>query len=90
MATPSRMQLARRRLEIARYAIGAVALSAFAAFGFVVRDAHPATHSNAATAVTSSTSTSSSTGDSSTFFGRGASISPAPQTSTPPVQSSGS
>jgi hypothetical protein len=85
MAPPSRMQLARRRLKVARYSIGAVALSAFAAFGFVVRDAHPATHSTATTAVAPST-----TNDSSTFFGGGASISPAPQTVAPQIQSSGS
>jgi hypothetical protein len=82
------MQLARRRLKVARYSISAVALSAFAAFGFVVRDAHPAT-TNATTAVASSTSTSS-TDNSSTFFGGSASISPAPQTVAPQIQSSGS
>jgi hypothetical protein len=83
------MQLARRRLKVARYSISAVALSAFAAFGFVVRDAHPATHSNASTAVASSTS-STATDNSSTFFGGSASISPAPQTVAPQLQSSGS
>jgi len=86
MATPSRMQLARRRLKVARYSIGAVALSAFAAFGLVVRDAHPATHSTATTAVAPSTTNN----DSSTFFGGSASISPAPQTVAPQTQSSGS
>jgi hypothetical protein len=80
------MQLARRRLRVARYSIGAVALSAFAAFGFVVRDAHPATHSTATTAAASSTATDNSA----TFFGGSAAISPAPQTFTPQVQSSGS
>jgi hypothetical protein len=80
------MQLARRRLRVARYSIGAVALSAFAAFGFVVRDAHPATHSTATTATASSTATDNSA----TFFGGSASISPAPQTVAPQLQSSGS
>jgi hypothetical protein len=87
MASPSRLQLARRRLKVARYSISAVALSAFAAFGVVARDAHPATHTNATTAVSSSTS---STDNSSTFFGGSASISPAPQTVAPQLQSSGS
>jgi hypothetical protein len=82
------MQLARRRLRVARYSIGAVALSAFAAFGFVARDAHPATHSTATTAA--ATSTRSTTSGDSTFFGGSASISPAPQTVVPQVQSSGS
>jgi hypothetical protein len=87
MATPSRLQLARRRLRIARYSIGAATLSAFAAFGafgFAVRDAHPATHT------TATTSTTTSSDDSSTYFGGSASISPAPQTVAPQVQSSGS
>ena len=85
MAPPSRLQLARRRLRVARYSIGAAALTAFAAFGFAVRDAHPATHTSASTATTTS-----STDDSSTYFGGSASISPAPQTVAPQVQSSGS
>ena len=87
MATPSRLQLARRRLRIARYSIGVVTLTAFAAFGFAVRDAHPATHTKASTATTS---TATSSDDSSTYFGGSASISPAPQTVAPQVQSSGS
>ncbi len=87
MATPSRLQLARRRLRIARYSIGAATLAAFAAFGFAVRDAHPATHTSTSTA-TAGTATSSD--DSSTSFGGSASISPAPQTVAPQVQSSGS
>ena len=87
MATPSRLQLARRRLRIARYSIGAATLTAFAAFGFAVRDAHPATHTSTSTATTS---TETSSDDSSTYFGGGASISPAPQTVAPQVQSSGS
>jgi hypothetical protein len=84
MATPSRLQLARRRLRIARYSIGAATLTAFGAFGFAVRDAHPATHT------TATTSTTTSSDDSSTYFGGSASISPAPQTLAPQVQSSGS
>jgi hypothetical protein len=87
MATPSRLQLARRRLRIARYSIGAATLTAFAAFGFAVRDAHPATHTSTTTATTD---TATSSDDSSTYFGGGASISPAPQTVAPQVQSSGS
>jgi hypothetical protein len=89
MATPSRIELARRRLKVARYSISAVALSAFAAFGFVVRDAHPATQSNAPAVVATSTS-SAATDNSSTFFGGSASIGPAPQSAAPQIQSSGS
>jgi hypothetical protein len=89
MATPSRLQLARRRLRVARYSIGAATLTAFAAFGFAVRDAHPATHTSASTS-TSSAAASASTANSSTTFGGSAVISPAPQTVGPQVQSSGS
>jgi hypothetical protein len=89
MAPRSRMQLARRRLKVARYSIGAVAVSAFAAFGFAVRDAHPATHATASTSVPSSTTTPG-TANSSTTFGGSAAISPAPQTFAPQVQSGGS
>jgi hypothetical protein len=87
MAPPSRIQLAQRRLRVARYSIGAVALSAFAAFGFAVRDAHPATHK---TSSVSSSTTSPSTADSSNDFGGSAAISPAPQTVAPQIQSAGS
>jgi hypothetical protein len=85
MAPASRMQLARRRLRVARYSIGAVAVTAFAAFGFAVRAAHPATHKSTSTAATATASA-----DQSLTFGGGASISPAPQTSAPTIQSSGS
>ena len=88
MAPPSRMQLAHRRLRVARYSIGAVALTAFAAFGFAVRAAHPATHTTSST--TSSAAASASADNSATFFGGSAAISPASQASAPTVQSSGS
>jgi hypothetical protein len=84
MAAPSRLQLARRRLRVARYSISAVALGAFGAFAVAVRDAHPATHTKATTAA------SASAADSDDSFGGGAAISPAPQTLAPQVQSSGS
>jgi hypothetical protein len=80
------MQVARRRLQVARYSIGAIALSAFGAFALVVRDAHPATH----TGTTSASSIATSTTDASSAFGGSASISPAPQTVAPQVESSGS
>jgi hypothetical protein len=79
------MQLARRRLRVARYSIGAVTLSAFAAFGFAVRDAHPATHTSTASAAASNAGTSSTQDSSGNVV-----ISPAPQAVAPLVQSSGS
>jgi hypothetical protein len=81
------MQLARRRLRVARYSIGAATLTAFAAFGFIVRDAHPATHTNSSTA---SSAAAASTADSSATFGGGAVIGPAPQAVAPTIQSNGS
>jgi hypothetical protein len=83
------MQLARRRLQLARYSIGAVAVTAFAALGFAVRDAHPATHTNANSA-TPSAAAPASGANSSTTFGGSAVISPAPQAVAPQVQSNGS
>jgi hypothetical protein len=80
------MQIARRRLRVARYSISAVAVTAFGALGFVVRDAHPATH----TGTTVVSTATASTADSATTFGGSASISPAPQYAAPQIQSSGS
>jgi hypothetical protein len=77
------MQIARRRLRVARYSISAVAVTAFGALGFVVRDAHPATH-------TGTTAVTAASADSATTFGGSASISPAPQYAAPQIQSSGS
>ena len=82
------MQIARRRLRLARYGIGAATLTAFAAFGFAVRDAHPATHMSAT--VSSSAAASASTASPGTSFGGSAVISPAPQAAAPVIQSSGS
>jgi hypothetical protein len=87
MAQTSRMQLARRRLRVARYSIGAAALTAFAAFGIAVRNAHPATHTGSAASSATATSTSSQSFD---FGGGSSSISPSPQAVAPQVQSSGS
>ena len=84
MAPPTRIQTARRRLQVARYSIGATALAAFAAFGFAVRDAHPATKAP------SSAAASTNVAGSSTTFSGSASISPAPQSFAPSIQSSGS
>jgi hypothetical protein len=79
------MQLARRRLRVARYSIGATAIAAFAAFGLVVRDAHPATHTN-----TASSAATASAGNSASSFGGSAVIGPAPQSFAPTIQSGGS
>jgi len=45
------MELARRRLRIARYVIGVTAAAAFAAFAVAARDSHPGTqHASSASA----------------------------------------
>lgn len=84
------MELARRRLRVARYSIGAVAISAFAAFGLAVRDAHPATQTSRATASSATASATAPSTDDSSSSGGSAVISPAPQASVPQVQSGGS
>jgi hypothetical protein len=89
------MQLARRRLRVARYSIGAGTLAAFAAFGFAVRDAHPATHTPGTTAATASTATSSTATSSTATSSLDQSsnsfaISPAPSAAAPTIQSAGS
>jgi len=83
------MQLARRRLKLARYSISAVTLTAFAAFGFAVRDAHPATHTKTTTS-TSSAAASTGAANSGTPFGGSAVLSPAPQAVVPQAHSTGS
>jgi hypothetical protein len=66
----SRIEKARRRVTVARYAIGITAAAALAGFAAVARSTHPGTAPRAATARTAVTTTSSSTyDDSSSFFG---------------------
>jgi hypothetical protein len=81
------MQLARRRLRLARYSIGAAAIGAFATFGLAVRAAHPATRTGSAPVANAATSSSD---DAASAFGGGGVISPATQATPPAVQSSGS
>jgi hypothetical protein len=81
------MEHAKRRLRVARYAITAVAVSAFAAFGIAARASHPATHhtTSTSTAVTSDDSASSDD-----FFGSGGSSSFDNSGGVPSIQSGGS
>jgi hypothetical protein len=74
MTQPSRIELARQRLKIARRAIGVTAVAGFVAFAVAARASHPGSH--AASSPSTSTSEDSSVTSSSTFvFGR-ASIAP--------------
>jgi hypothetical protein len=62
----TRIEQARRRLGIARYAMGVGAAAALAAFAAVARVSHPGTH-NAASTGTSARASASTSDDS--FFG---------------------
>jgi hypothetical protein len=103
MNRSSRVETARRRVQITRYAIGVIAAGVFAGGVAVARAAHPGAHghkgtsaeaaipseSNAvAAAAQSSVLGTSSSRDSS--GSAGGSVGPAPATSPPVVQSSGS
>jgi hypothetical protein len=78
------MELARYRLRIARYTIGAAAVGAFAAFGIAARLSHPATHHSTSTSTAVTSDDSATSGDSFDFggsssFDDGGSISPSIQ-----------
>jgi len=64
----TRIEKARRRVTVARYAIGITAAAALAGFAAVARVTHPGTAQRVATARTTVTTTSTSD-DNSTFFG---------------------
>jgi len=103
MNRSSRVDTARRRVQVTRYAIGVVAAGVFAGGVAVARAAHPGTHGHhgtsaqaaipsesdavAAAAQSSGLAPSSSDDNSSSS---GSSVSPAPAASPPVVQSSGS
>jgi hypothetical protein len=103
MNHPSRVKTARRRLQVTRYAIGVIAAGIFAGGVAVARAAHPGAHGShgpsgqaaipsesaaVASAAQSSVLGTPSSGDDS--GSSGGSVSPAPATSPPVVQSSGS
>jgi hypothetical protein len=65
----TRIERARRRVTVSRYAIGITAAVAFAGFAAVARATHPGTAQRVTTARTSVTSTSSYDDSSSYFYG---------------------
>ena len=65
----TRIEKARRRVTVARYAIGITAAAALAGFAAVARSTHPGTAQRVTAARTTVTSTSSYDDSSSTFFG---------------------
>ena len=86
----TRIQQARRRVTIARYALGVTAAAALAAFAAVARASHPGTHSAPRVTRPSASSMADDYGDTS-FFGddSGAAIGP-PGSAAPQVQSGAS
>jgi hypothetical protein len=69
----TRIEKARRRVTVARYAIGIIAAAALAGFAAVARSTHPGTAQRAAAARTSVATTSSydDSSSASLFFGDG-------------------
>jgi hypothetical protein len=98
MTSSSRIDSARRRLQVTRYAVGIAAAGVFAGGVAVARAAHPGSghHSTSVQAAIPSESDSVAAAAQSSGLGAasgdssGSSISPAPSTSPPVVQSSGS
>ncbi len=103
MASSSRIDSARRRVQITRYAVGVVAAGVFAGGIAIARAAHPGGHHHSASveaAIPSESNAVASAAQSGVFGGSsddsgssgssGSSVSPAPATSPPVVQSSGS
>jgi hypothetical protein len=90
MDAPSRLEPVRRRVRIARYAIGALAAAGFGGAAVAAGNSHPATHHAAAT---SGTAVASPSQDDQTqgsqSFGFGDSF-VSPSQSAPSVQSGGS
>jgi hypothetical protein len=64
----TRIEKARRRVTVARYAIGITAAAALAGFAAVARSTHPGTAQRVATARTTVTTTSSYDESDSSFF----------------------
>lgn len=65
----TRIERARRRVTVARYAIGITAAAALVGFAAVARATHPGTSQRVTSARTSVTTTSSYDDSSSDFFG---------------------
>jgi hypothetical protein len=91
MEQTSRIELARRRLQIARRAIGVVAAAGFVVFVLVARASHPGSGTSPAVAGSSATPAATSEQDDSFGFDFGqGSIAPSTGGSVPSVQSGGS
>ena len=89
MEGPSRIEAARRRVRIARYTIAVAAAGALAAGAAVARAAHPGANSGQSS-TRAQRSHAALPSVSSEFDASGGSVSSAPSSSAPVIQSSGS
>jgi len=85
----TRIELARRRVTIARYTIGVAAAAALAAFAAAARISHPATHHTTRSRSQSVSPQVAPSSDDSFFDGGGSSIGPS-GSAAPQIQSGGS
>jgi hypothetical protein len=89
-ANESRMELARRRIRVARYSIGALATAAFAMVGLAARSSHPATtHARTPSGTVTRNVTADDSQEDGFSFDGGGFISPS-TSDTPTIQSGGS
>ena len=85
----TRIEAARHRLRIARYAIGIGAAAALAAFAAAARVSHPATHQGSSPQTASTQAATSDDGFFSSDDGSSASVGPS-GSAAPQIQSGGS
>src|SRR5262249_53270694 len=89
-ANESRMELARRRIRIARYSIGALATAVFAMVGVAARSSHPATaHARTSSSSATRNVNAADSQEEGFSFDGGGFISPS-TSDTPTIQSGGS
>jgi hypothetical protein len=93
MERTSRIELARRRLQIARRAIGVVAAAGFVVFVFAARASHPGSGTSPAASTSSATPATTSEQDDNGFgfdFSQGSIAPSTGSSSAPSLQSGGS
>jgi hypothetical protein len=69
MTEPTRIEAARRKLRVARYAIGVTVAAALAGFAGLARVSHPATHHGGSSLSPAAAATDESTNDGGGYFG---------------------
>jgi hypothetical protein len=84
----TRIEAARRKVRIAKVAVGITAAAGLAVFAGLARAAHPGTHASSAATSATSSSQQSSFGDD--YFGSGGSTIGPSGSASPQLQSGGS